>query len=409
MNIIYLSSGCSDEKYAELLEKGYTRKLPQAQKYHRLLLEGLATNLNGELTSISAFPVNRTWTKKFCFSREDETINGVHYVYGSFLNAIFLRQWTRRFATMREIKRIYKKNRNCVLICDVLNHSLASAARACGKRYNIPVIGIVTDVPGHTSGARRKTLSFVNRIIASLGSHFAEKDLKKYDAYLLLTEEMNSVVNTRRKPYIVLEGHCDGTMEHSQNLLENKSYPKIAIYAGGIHKEFGIERMVNAFVNGNFNDWELHIYGDGNYQNNLKVLAGQQKNVKYFGVQPNSHVVKEQLKASLLLNPRLTDAEYVKYSFPSKTMECMASGTPLLTTKLPGMPKEYYPYVYFFEDESEEGMLDAFKSVLAKSSDELHKDGARAKEFVIKNKTNFIQSKKLIDFVKSTFKESCDE
>ena len=406
MNIIYLSSSCSDEKYAELLEKGYTQKLPQAQKYHRLLTEALAATVDGSVTAISAFPVNRQWTKKFKFEREEESVNGVHYVYGAFLNATVLRQITRRREAARDIKRFYKENHDCVLICDVLNHSIATAARKCGKRYGIPVIGIVTDVPGHGSGARRKTLSFVNRMISKYGSKYAEKDMKKYDAYLLLTEEMNAVVNLNNKPYIVMEGHCDRNMEQVSNCIEDKRQPKVAIYAGGIHKEFGIERMVNAFLKGNFEGWELHIYGDGNYQNSLKKVAESNAHVKYFGVQPNSHVVKEQLSASLLLNPRLTDAEYVKYSFPSKTMECMASGTPLLTTKLPGMPKEYYPYVYFFEDESEEGMLEAFNSVLSKSVEELHADGARAKKFVMENKTNFVQARKLVDFINSTFGEN---
>ena len=98
-------------------------------------------------------------------------------------------------------------------------------------------------------------------------AEFAEKNsarnLEKYDAYLLLTEAMNSVVNKNGKPYIVLEGHCDSKMEQRENNLSDKSQPKIAMYAGGIHKEFGIERLVNAFVRGGFSDWELHIYGDG--------------------------------------------------------------------------------------------------------------------------------------------------
>ncbi|MBQ3063853.1 MAG: glycosyltransferase [Clostridia bacterium] len=403
MNIIYLSSGCSDEKYAELIEKGYTKKLPQAQKYHRLLLEGLAAGIDGEVVAISAYPVNRRWTKKFRFSREEEVTNGVHYIYGSFLNASLLRQWTRIRATKREIRRLYRKNSDCVIVCDVLNLAISAAARACGKRYGIPVIGIVTDVPGHTSGARNKTLPLRSRILAKFSSVFGKKALLKYDAYLLLTEEMNAVVNPKKVPYIVLEGHSDGTMAQVPNAIVDKSVPKVAMYAGGIHREFGIERMVNAFLAGSFEGWELHIYGDGNYQNDLRAVADKYDCIKYFGVQPNKLVVEKQLTASLLLNPRLTDAEYVKYSFPSKTMECMASGTPLLTTKLPGMPTDYYPYVYFFEDESEEGMLQAFREVLAKTPEQLHANGMRAKAFVIENKTNFMQARKLIEFIKSNF------
>lgn len=77
----------------------------------------------------------------------------------------------------------------------------------------------------------------------------------------------------------------------------------------------------------------------------------------------------------------------------------MASGTPLCTTRLPGMPTEYYPYVYFFDDETEQGMLDTLKNVLAKDAKEHHELGKRAKEFVLTEKNNVIQAKKLIDFI----------
>lgn len=399
MNIIYLSSGCSEPKFAELVERGYTKKLPQAQKYHNLLMEGLAASLDGTVTAIAAYPVNRAWTKKNYFPRECETVGRVSYIYCAFRNRLGIRQWMLKRGAKKEIKRLYKENPDSVIICDVLNHSLADAARAMGKRYGIPVIGIVTDVPSHSSGARRKTLSLINRIVSKYTAKTTEGNLKKYDAYLLLTEEMNAVVNPKGRPHIVIEGHADARMAEVENRLEDKSTPRIAMYAGGIHREFGIARMTNAFLAGNFEGWELHIYGDGNYQNELTALAATNPAVKYFGSRPNAEIVARQLEASLLLNPRLTDADYVRYSFPSKTMECMASGTPLLTTRLPGMPREYYDYVSFFDDESEEGMLAAFREVLALSPEALHERGARAKRFVMENKTNVGQAKRLLAFI----------
>lgn len=404
MDIIYLSNSCSDEKFNALREKGITQKLPQAQKYHKLLMEGLVRNIDGELYSLSAFSVNRKWTKQIRFKREEEKVNGINYIYGNFLNLPVLRQLCRIVETKREIKKIHKKGSSQVIICDVLTHSLAKAARACGKKYGIPVIGIVTDVPGHTSGARRKTLSLVRRIVSDFASYIGEKNISKYDGYLLLTEAMNEIVNPKNKPYIMLEGHCDSKMESAENNLTAKSSPKVAMYAGGIHREFGIERLVNAFVKGNFTEWELHIYGDGNYQNDLTELAKNVPSVKYFGVHPNYEIVKKQLEASLLVNPRLTDAEYVKYSFPSKTMECMVSGTPLLTTKLPGMPDEYYPYVYLFDGETEDEMLETLDRVMHTDAESLHDFGARARLFVLAEKTNLSQAKKLVNFIQDVYK-----
>ena len=399
MDIIYLSSSCSDGKFDELREKGYTQKLPQAQKYHNLLMQGLAAVLDGKLTAISAYPVNQQWTKKFYFPRQEEMVDGIHYIYGTFWNRNILRQISRKQGAKKEIGKLYKANPDCMIVCDVLNFSLAEAARACGKKYGIPVVGIVTDVPGHSSGARRKTLSFVNRQISKYGSKIVARSLEKYDGYLLLTEAMNAIVNPKNKPYIVIEGHCDSKMAQRENTLENKQYPKTIMYAGGIHKEFGIQRLVNAFVAADIPGWECHIYGDGNYQKELTELAKSHRNVNYFGSQPNSLVVENQLKATLLVNPRLTDADYVKYSFPSKTLECMVSGTPLLTTNLPGMPESYHEYVYLVGEETENGFQTVLQKVLALDGQTLHEKGLKAKQYALEEKNNLTQAKKFLEFM----------
>ena len=51
-------------------------------------------------------------------------------------------------------------------------------------------------------------------------------------------------------------------------------------------------------------------------------------------------------EAKLLINLRNPEDKYTKYSFPSKTFEYMVSGTPFFTTKLEGIPSEYYNYLY---------------------------------------------------------------
>ena len=83
-------------------------------------------------------------------------------------------------------------------------------------------------------------------------------------------------------------------------------------------------------------------------------------------------------------------------------MEYMLSGTPLLTTVLPGMPKEYHEYVYLLEDESLEGFRNTIQEILSKSSTELNAFGKKSKDFVLNNKSNVIQAKRIINFLNST-------
>ena len=113
-------------------------------------------------------------------------------------------------------------------------------------------------------------------------------------------------------------------------------------------------------------------------------------------------VVEEEQKATLLINPRPTDEEYVKYSFPSKTMEYMASGTPVLTTDLPGMPREYLPYVNLIREETPQGIAKALKEVLSRPEEALRQQGLEARCFVLEERNNVVQAKKILCMLEST-------
>ena len=66
----------------------------------------------------------------------------------------------------------------------------------------------------------------------------------------------------------------------------------------------------------------------------------------------------------------------------------MASGTPVLTTCLPGMPKEYNDYVFLLQDETTEGVKKALQEIFAMTDLELYEKGEKAKAFVLNQKNN---------------------
>jgi hypothetical protein len=82
-------------------------------------------------------------------------------------------------------------------------------------------------------------------------------------------------------------------------------------------------------------------------------------------------------------------------------MEYMVSGTPMLTNMLPGMPEEYWEYVYLNKEESVMGMTDAMNTILSKTAEELHNFGKTAQKFVLKEKNNKKQAARVLDFHES--------
>ena len=155
------------------------------------------------------------------------------------------------------------------------------------------------------------------------------------------------------------------------------------------------------FLQADLPNTRLEIYGPGDYVKELQQIAQSDSRVFYGGMLLNTEIVKKEQEAALLVNPRPTHEEFVKYSFPSKTMEYMASGTPVLTTRLPGMPKEYYPYVDFIEEESAAGIAAALKTVLSASDEELFAKGNAARAFVLDGRNNVVQAEKLLRMLES--------
>lgn len=169
-----------------------------------------------------------------------------------------------------------------------------------------------------------------------------------------------------------------------------------------------MKKLVEAFINIPFNDAELWLFGSGELENELKNYELKDKRIRFYGVLPNSEIIIKETKATLLINPRPSEEEFTKYSFPSKNMEYMASGTPILTTNLPGMPVEYKEFVYCFEGENVDDLKEKLVEVLSLDMRELHGFGLKAKSFVLTYKNNLKQAEKILDFLKTTiFHEIC--
>ena len=109
--------------------------------------------------------------------------------------------------------------------------------------------------------------------------------------------------------------------------------------------------------------------------------------------------VQLQKKATVLVNPRTNQGEYTKYSFPSKTMEYMASGRPVMMFRLDGIPGEYDPFLTYIPEESAASIRDTAESLRKLSPSELDEMGARGREFVLKNKNRNVQMRRVLDFI----------
>jgi glycosyltransferase involved in cell wall biosynthesis len=222
----------------------------------------------------------------------------------------------------------------------------------------------------------------------------------EYDGYVYLTKEMSEVIDPQ-KPYIVVEGVADVRRAKKADVKE-KSVPTAIMYAGMLHKKYGILNLAEAFCRLNKDSVELWLFGDGSCVKEIKEYCKLNGNIKYFGNTDREKVLEYERKATLLVNVRDPADSFTKYSFPSKTIEYMLSGTPMLTTKLPGIPEEYFDYLFHISDVSVESIAAKLSEILELSENDLCEFGNRAQEFIIQNKKASDVGKKIIDFIEKT-------
>ena len=382
MHIIYAVTTCSDKVYKQLFSQVKVKPAFQSQKYHRLLIEGLAAGAKVDV--VANPPVNRSVLTEKIVRLPREVEGGANYRYIPAIRNPIVKAVAVGLGTFFQI--LFLARKDSAVIVDGLNRITALSAMLAARLRGKPCIGIVTDLPDMLSGGR-------------FSKGMANFVIRHCTGYVLLTEAMNDYLNKKGKPYVILEGHADITMAERIPAMEKKTAPRICFYAGGVSKQYGLGNLVDGFRKADLPNAQLHIYGPGDYVEELEEIAEKDSRVFYGGMLLSSEIVEKEQEATLLVNPRPTDEEYVKYSFPSKTMEYMASGTPVLTTVLPGMPKEYHPYVYLLKDETADGITGMLKEVLSHSDEELFRKGKEARHFVLEQKNNVIQARKILEML----------
>ncbi len=401
MRILYIGTVCGLTEYEKILEGCKVKPSVATVVFETALIRGFSENQSDvEILSypmIPMFPKSR----KLVFGGKTEMIHGYRSRWLKTVNLPFIKQWSRRVSACCAIKKWAKDNAgNGVILSYSIPPFLVKDILRYSKKYSLKTVAIIPDLLKNMY-INHKT-SF---LVSTVKQLYLNKSLKlqgEYDGYIYLTEAMREEI-TDNKPYMVMEGIYNATDVVAENNKE--SYSRAIMYAGGIHKKYGVLSLIDAFEQIPGADTELWLFGEGTAVDEVLERAGKDSRIKYFGRVTREEVLACEKKAVLLVNPRSTKEIFTKYSFPSKTIEYMASGTPLLTTRLEGIPKEYFDYVFSIEDNDVEQIKGALTDILHMTDDELRNVGKRAQRFVTENKSSKSQVERVLKFLKKLSRE----
>ena len=172
---------------------------------------------------------------------------------------------------------------------------------------------------------------------------------------------------------------------------------KIVVFAGTINVENGIDLIIPFVKKNKQKNFELHVYGDGDCVSKINELSAFDSRVKYFG-RVTDEVLQERLRfADILLNLRNPCGISVDYSFPSKLINFMATGIPVVTNRFPGLNHEYDNCLYFFDYYNEKSFTETMFFLLESELSEIV--SLSAFNFVKKNNDWKKISKEVLNFI----------
>lgn len=274
------------------------------------------------------------------------------------------------------------------LLASTLTRSCYSNTKSCL---------VVPDLPEFMSESK----NIIYRFLKSIDRTILNFCMNRVDAFVLLCETMTERVNLKGRPWILMEGIYQSTTKNGSDLYIKKS--KAILYTGTLKKQYGIMNLLSAFESIKDNEIELWICGDGDMRGEVEKNALKDPRIRYFGQLPREKILTMQKEAAILVNPRTSAGEFTRYSFPSKVMEYLASGTPVLMYKLAGIPNEYYNYCFVAEQENSDSLRIAIINILEKDPEMLKQIGENAQKFILEQKTPERQIMKVIKLIEKFF------
>ena len=415
MKILFIGGYFDKNQEKEIIEKTITSVDIAGNRFQDYFIQGfIESHFVSELKILSA-PLINTWPngyKDFYFRGFKEENKSPEYLkYVHFLNIWALRNIFRTKALKKAIlkSKFYEKDEEEKVVILYCPHTPFLKAANYIKKLNptIKTCMIVPDLPQYMNLSDKISIAY--KILKKIDIHFFYKECNKIDSFILITDQMKSILKIGERPYKVIE--CIYGQKNKELLNEsqkemilqslNLSYEcKKIVYTGKLAIKFGLINLIRAFSLINDDNIRLILCGNGDAVDEIQKASAKDKRIIFKG-QVSSNVATEICRtATVLINPRQNNEEYTKYSFPSKIFEYLATGLPVISYKLDGMPDIYKDFLYIPESDSIDDLAKMIKYVLDLDKDIASQKTKKALEYLEASRTPIDVANQLVDFLK---------
>ena len=153
-------------------------------------------------------------------------------------------------------------------------------------------------------------------------------------------------------------------------------------FAGSLSESAGVNLLLDAIPHVTDPVLEFWFSGRGPLEGRLKQQAASDRRIRFFGFVSDDEYSTMLQKAAVLVNPRPSRLLENRYNFPSKLMEYLASGRPILSTATSDVAEHYGRDVIVLDDETPQGLARCLERSVALPGEERAALGARARASV---------------------------
>ncbi|MEU4778230.1 glycosyltransferase family 4 protein [Micromonospora sp. NPDC023633] len=341
---------------------------------------------------LSVVPVS-TWprNRRLLFRGGRFRHDGVDGRLLGFVNVLGLKHLTRFAAARRRLAR--GPGEGDVLLVHGVHTPFLWAGVLLARRRGVRVVPVLTDPPG----VALPTDGRLVRLLRGLDVALVRAALRRCAGVIALTGPLAGDFAPGR-PHLVVEGifHPPAGVRPR---VEVAPGARDVVYAGGLSRAYGVDRLVEAFRALPGPELRLRLFGRGELTPWLREQAAADPRIAPPELVDRDVLAGRLARAAVLVNPRPVGQSFVHYSFPSKTIEYLSAGVPVVSTRLPGIPADYLPHLMLAEPDTVEGLRHALARALALPSEEAARRGAAGREFVRLTRSPAAQGRRVHEFL----------
>jgi glycosyltransferase involved in cell wall biosynthesis len=317
-----------------------------------------------------------------------------------FINVLGLKQLTRFLGCVAMLIRwsiAHRGKERHVLLYGLISSHLY-AVRCVRLLFAIKATVLITDLPGLAIPDEPWWKGILRPIDRSMVHHA----VLSADGLIVLTRQIAEDF-APRVPAIVIEGIVSVESEELAKTMPDRESSRreefVVLYAGGLQRVYGIPLLLEAFAELPGEDFRLCLLGRGDMEDEIRRRAEEDPRIHFPGLVAPDEAFRRSQEATVLINPRPSCESFTPYSFPSKLLEYMASGRPVITTRLPGIPAEYDSYVIWIDRETPAGLAALLRQLREQPSEQLDDLGRRGRDYVLQEKNHRQQGRRIVDFI----------